>query len=280
MDHPAYLLFVKRIIACLNGLAKAPPGQDETLQKLFDAFFQAITSPNPSQGHVSKGNSFQHLLKQQDEVLMLFAKMLRDYSEYQLSRLYDTSARLLYSTVAMVLSIFQQRLAVFQSFTLLLPSEQGNATSPRRNQDVLYEENIDFINEALHLLLEILNHLSTKEFLFSEYPVMLSPSSVMGTKTDAQHDIPSVLIFGLQMMIPLIQLPILTSYPPIVEKYLSFLLFLCNSSMKSLMIWWNHQLSAEQSLQYFVLLMKQLLIAMGGVDGTTARMAIQVSELS
>lgn len=303
-NHPLYVIFVRRILACLTGLARydplsskslfvlricnhlfffplnvtrAPAGQDETLQKLFDSFFQTLA--RPSQTSQSKGNSFQKLLGQNDELLTLFAGLIRDYAEYQLSRLYDSSAKLLYSTVAMILFIYQRRLSAYQSFQLLLPSEQQTqAATSRSHQEIVYEENLEFINDSLALLLEILNHLSTKEFLFSDYPLSFpsaSNASNSSPQTDLQ-DIPSVLIFGLQMMIPLIQIPIIYSCPQTLERYLSFILFLCNSSIKSLMVWWDFQLSAETSSQYFLLLMKQLLLAMSVIDSTTARMALQV----
>jgi hypothetical protein len=279
------------------------------------------TSHKPSSKIPS--NSFYSLLQQNDELLNMFSKMIRDYSEYQLSRLYDTSACLLYSSVAVLLAIYQKRLSIYQSFSffsggIVTAGRGGNGNSEGKgssffpspvhrqsNQEISYEENIDFINDSLYLLLEILNHLSTKEFLFSGEEggsgdafsafsptaksssssgnssfFSISPSNMDSSSVVAGtdiHDIPSVLIYGLQMMIPLIHVSIIYSYPETIEKYLSFVVFLCNSFMKNLVIWWNYTLTNHDlSLSYFTLFMKQLLFSMTVIDSTTAKMAFQV----
>jgi hypothetical protein len=279
-----------------------------------------ITSSNKPSSKIPN-NSFYSLLQQNDELLNMFSKMLRDYSEYQLSRLYDTSACFLYSSVAILLAIYQKRLSIYQSFSFFsggaVGRGGGNGGSEGRgssffpspihrqsNQEMSYEENIDFINDSLYLLLEILNHLSTKEFLFSGEEssnhalsafspakpsssssnssfFSVSPSNMgggLGAAGTEVHDIPSVLIYGLQMMIPLIHVSIIYSYPETIEKYLSFVVFLCNSSMKNLVIWWNYTLTNHDlSLSYFNLFMKQLLFSMTVIDSTTAKMAFQVN---
>jgi hypothetical protein len=234
----------------------------------------------------ARNNSFQLLLQENDEYLILYSKMIREFSEYQLSRLYDTSAKLLYLSVANILFIYQKRLSAYQSFSFDL-----SASAQQLQSHVLYEENIDFVNDSLFLLLEILNHLSTKEFLFSDNSAsnsnpsqqLLASFSAFGDNSNNSSgvsDVPSVLLYGLQMMIPLIQLPLIFTYPETMEKYLSFVVFLCNSSMKYVISWLNVSLSNEVSLQYFTLFMKQLLYSITLIDSTTSRMALQVNRLS
>jgi hypothetical protein len=233
----------------------------------------------------ARNNSFQLLLQENDEYLILYSKMIREFSEYQLSRLYDTSAKLLYLSVANILFIYQKRLSAYQSFSFDLSSSAQQLQS-----HVLYEENIDFVNDSLFLLLEILNHLSTKEFLFSDNSAshsnpsqqLLASFSAFGDQSNNSSgvsDVPSVLLYGLQMMIPLIQLPLIFTYPETMEKYLSFVVFLCNSSMKYVISWLNASLSNEVSLQYFTLFMKQMLYSITLIDSTTSRMALQVNCL-
>ena len=212
----------------------------------------------------SSRNSFHCLLAESDDTLIIYSQMIREFSEYQLSRLYDNSAKLLYFSVAHLLSVYQRRLADYQSFAF-------------ESDHALYQDSLDFINESLFLLLEILNHLSTKEFLFSDHSFQPPAPFQSSSSSSPVQDVPSVLIYGLQMMIPLIHLPIIYSYPETIEKYLSFVLFLCNSSMKFLVAWLNGQPN-ETSLQHFALFMKQLLFSVTLIDSTTARMALQVTH--
>lgn len=189
-----------------------------------------------------------------DELLISMTYLMRDYSEFQLPRLSDASAGKLYNAFVCLMTLYSTRL-----------KSVGTTMSKES-----VEEHQSFINDSCFLLFEVMNHLSTKDFVCVEITA-LSSISYSGAAT---LDISDVLLYGLQVLLPFVQEDTLTSYPQTAERFMSFVVFIFGSYVDTVSKWF---LSLAEHFPLFQHLVHLLGVGSFLPDGSTARMALQVS---
>ncbi len=287
----------RMILSCFTGLARSPNTNEEdlTLFQLFDAWWTWLsghiqTTPIGLNGKLPTTTlSLSLFLGDSDDLLISYTYLLRDFSEHQLPRLYDdTSSAKLYSAFASLLLHYTYRLSRSSNNTGSTMS--SNVTC--KDKEDSNEEAIAFQSDSSLLLLDVLNHLSLKEFsLFDDTDNSEGTNSnpIGGGASVQQYfhslagqggtlslqDIPRILLFGFETMLPLIKTDILLSFPLTAERYFSFVVFLCGSHLDLLVQWLNNHTS---SYQVCTMLIEQVIVGMTLTDATTARMAFQVSQ--
>jgi hypothetical protein len=240
-------------------LLRSPASEDPTVLTLFDEWWRWTIAPG----------SLALLLSRQDDLLIAFSFLMRDFAEHQLARLPDDSVALLYNAFASLLLYFGARLTIWSS-------------SVSREA---HDEELSFQSDSSLLLLDILNLLSTKEFILdedngvaqnhiSQQSSLLSIVSSTGIKSISLQDVPRILLFGLQTLLPLVSVDMLLSFPLLAERYLSFVVFLCGSHTQLLVIWLNEQ--ERENRQTLTILVEQLVVGMTLTDAVAARMSLQV----
>lgn len=194
----------------------------------------------------------------EDDIMMLYLSLLKDFAENHLSRLTDQICVLLYNVSY---SVLQHCYNLFHSI------HYGSETT--KNTDNLSNRRVD-LSIAI---LELLNSLAAKDFLFSDE----ASYEFLG---NLQNEVSTVLLFGLQSILEIITMDMIRSLPLLAEKFYSFVAFLCSTYSNSVVQWVNS--SASNSMSHEVLLNKflsYLLLGMQVVDGITSRQALQVTQL-
>jgi len=189
-----------------------------------------------------------------DDILKQYLLLLRLYAEHQLPRLPSASCLALYQTSFEVMNIYQRRFSLMEQ-----RSEHAD------------EEAILFRNESCLHVLELLNHLSSKDFSFSE-------DCAEQTNATFEREVAAVLLCGLQVIIPILSTEGLRNFPTTSERFFSFLAFMLSSYVVDIARWVNGLPNSDgaQMLHEIVL---RLHCGSGAVEAPTARLALQVSLL-
>lgn len=186
-----------------------------------------------------------------DDILKQYLTLLTLYAEHQLSRLPSTSCIALYQTAYEAFSIYHKRFSI---------AEQRS-----ENAD---EEAVLFRNESCLHILELLNHLSAKDFSFTE-------DCAEGVNQTFEQEISAVLLHGLELIIPLLSEENLRNFPTTAEKYYAFMAFVTSSYVVEMSRWLNAKQGGDgpRILREIVV---RLHCGASAVEAPAARAALQV----
>lgn len=220
-------------------LCRTPAGQEDILFQLTDASWSWLKDCTAE-------------LSESEELLVDCSVLVKDFADHQLARIPESCCSNFYMAVVTLLS----------SYSSHLKTPANSSTSSAK-------ENESFAQGSCLLILDILNNLSIKEFIFTEQEVqsLLSYSNL--------QDLPAVLLFGLQIIVPVISLEFIRTSPALADKYLSFLSFVSGSHVERLFGWLN-SMPEETGIKYVQAIMEQLMEGSVLMDGNSARMALQV----
>jgi len=202
-----------------------------------------------------------------DEVVKQFLALLLNVSEFQFLKLSNAHCMEVYRTTYEVVHLLRAR---FESST-----------------DECSEQESSFRCEVCMQLLDLFNLLSTKDFQFFDDDQNSSYQSF-------DQEIASILLSGLDMLLPVLNKEFLANFPHVGEKFFCFMSFLTGSYVVRVASWANSDTSSSdgghdsysegptangwrnRSLLYELL--DRLLWATTTVDATMARSAFQVSK--
>lgn len=233
---------MERSLASLTGLARCPAGLDSILHGLFDGSFALL-----------KGSIVGFV--DSDGTLLQLLRLVVDYSENQLTRLKNNSCFELYKITYQVLQLFAKRFSMQDIVFCLSSNSQDSVTL--------------FKNDALLLLLELLNNLSNKDFSFVE-------DSSEEFNQSFETEVRVVLLYGFQMMSLIVNVEVLTNYPITASKYYSFVGYICTTYMPEIVQWANEMSPAEGKQKLGDLVQQLLWAVSGSMEGAVARQALQV----
>ena len=179
-------------------------------------------------------------------------QLLIIFTEIHISKLHSTSCLHLYTTSYEVFSLYNNRLHIYIS-----KAEQ------------IDEESILFRNESCLYILELLNHLASKDFAFTE-------DCAENINEQFQNQIIIVLLHGFKLIFPIITIETMKNFPQTSEKFFSFLTFLLSSYIVNIVQWLN-SLSIEENQNMLYQIIMRLYYGSCMVDAPIARLSLQVS---
>ena len=264
-------VLIEHAIAAMRGVAVIPRGKpQEVLHQLFDGCLPRL-SP-----------CIQTYVNANDDVLRAYMLLLRDYAEAQLPYCSTRSSHTVYGASLAALERCSARLR--------LPMQSVTAAA---------EEESAYRSDLILIALQLLNHLATKDFLVDEDMPELIENVLpgqglgsLGTSLPLGQQVPTVLLFGLEALVPLLSADILRTYPTTADRYFSFVSLILNAyqdEFARLIHTHNNglggdlmmtplQTSASPSSSTGTLLttlVQHLLWGAGAVDSTCARLALQ-----
>lgn len=240
----------------ISSYFRSPECETSVLFDLFDAFWVWISSV------LLVGNKptlcLGIFVKESDELLTSLGYLLRDYAEFQLPRLNDQSASKLYNAFVCLMTLYSSRL---KKVTVAI------------NKNSIEDHQL-FINDSCSLLFEVMNHLSTKDLVCLDVSNVSTHTihEVMNMK-----DVSDALLYGFKTLLPVLTEEMVTSYPVIAERFVSFTVFMMGSYVDTVSKWFSTLPNALHIFQHFVNLLG---VGCFVPDGSTARMALQVKSIS
>lgn len=233
---------------------------------------------------------YHQVLRDHDDILKALLLLVHDYAEHQMAALSQYSATTLYVVTLALLTISSSRLQ--------RPSISNSSSNDHINLQQQNEQ--EYRSDIVLLLLQLLNHLSTKDFSIDDEETVSSqvndPSYIPyldGLITSFlnqgiishQHNILSysqssfvsivskVLVYGMTVFIQLLSADFLRSYPTTCNRYFSFISFLLSvyqvEFASELLVYQNNSINLLQILS------DHLLWGAGMIDTTVACMAFQ-----
>jgi hypothetical protein len=222
-------------------VCRCSAGLDGILYGLFDACWPTLRASI-------------RLYVDADDILKQYLLLLQLYAEHQIPRLPSQSCLALYQTAYEVFSIYHKRFALCEA--------RGDSAD---------EEGVLFRNESCLHVLELLNHLSSKDFSFTE-------DCAEQTNQTFEREVAAVLLHGLQLIIPVLTVETLHSFPILSERFFSFMAFMMSSYVVDIARWVNALPPAENQRMLFEIV-GRLQCGCGVVEAPTARLALQVRPL-
>lgn len=196
-----------------------------------------------------------------DGITLIMAQLLSEYTANHILDLNSRSTMILFQTSEAFLSTMKNRLIII------------NENS--------HEAEIVFKNEMIGVLLQLLNDLSSKDFLFfddddDDDNDDRSHSSGNRSHLHVEEVVSSVLLLGLSIFIELISADNLRQFPETCDKYYSYISFIMNGYMKKFAA---ILLGMEQGVSVLSTLFQHLLWGCGSVRLSASRMALNVRFL-
>ena len=265
-----YRLHYLKVLAALRGISACSvgAGEDSTIQDLFDSALPLLTSLTAGAYGAS------------DDVLGSHLSLLRDYAEHQLNKLRKKSTNILYRASFSAVCMFRKRLK-YSVATQGLSAAMSSSSNVNGDSSIRDGDESSFKNDLLLSMLELLNHLSTKDFLLDFDDVSPSTNSYsISSAGEETIEVPAVLLNGLQVIVPAIDVAMLRNYPKTCDRYFSFTAFICNTYSAELPSVIVSQapstISGDEYLFNFLnILIQHLLWSAGAIDSTAARLALQ-----
>ena len=250
---PELKLSAQQFVACLRGLATCPRGQDRVLYGLFDACLPIVAWIIT---HAGMGG--------EDDLTKAILLLLRDLAFNKLSGMSHQSSSGLYQT----------SMTVLQTFSLRLGSTPAAAAVG--GTVAAAAEEVSFRSDVLLHVLELLNHLSSKDFVFDDDEDVAAGGDA--ERGYAFHmTVSQVLMFGFEMVVQLVNAEVLTHYPAAADRYFSFAAFIASTYGEDLGA--RVQERGEQHARALLnTLMQHLLWAAGAIDATAARLSFQAVQ--
>jgi hypothetical protein len=224
-------------MAYLRGMATCQSrrdGQEKLLHSLFDKSFPILSWS-------------MQFFKAFDDTIEEYILLVRDYAEIQLPALTKGSSLILYRSALSVLETLNGR------FKQAVIDEESEAV---------------FRSNALLRVLELLNHLATKDFLLDDD---FNTNDV--NDGNASATIADVLIYGLDFLIPIITPDLLRSFPLTCDRYFSFLSFMVSVYEDQLGLKIS-RLDENAGKIYLNTFVQHMLWGAGAIDGCSARLAL------
>lgn len=197
-----------------------------------------------------------------DEVVKQFLALLLNVSEFQLLKLSNAHCMEVYRTAFELVQLLRDR---FESSCVDV--DAGLRSSAQESS---------FRCEVCMQLLDVFNLLSTKDFQFFD--------DDQDSYQSFDQEIASILLFGLEMLLPVLNKDFLSSFPHVGEKFFCFVSFLTGSYVVRVASWANSgrggtcsQSSGRRNRSLLHELLDRLLWATRAVDAATAKSAFQVS---
>lgn len=241
VDRNKYLFEVA--MACMKGVAGSPRGKGKEEAIVHELFNVCLPVASTS---ITVYGTF-------DDMTKLFLLVLCRYAEFQLPYLDTRSSNILYSACLQLLQLFSVRLATVVAVT--------NAEDVAYRSDVIYH------------LLELLNHLSNKDFTFDDDDASRSDSGI--SNGVASISLSSLLLLGLEVLLPLLSADLLRSFPKTCDRYYSFVAFVVSSHSKELALRFQ-QATSDSSVAFLSKLINEhLLWGSSGIDTAAARLSLQ-----
>lgn len=186
-----------------------------------------------------------------DDILKQYLTLLTLYAEHQLSRLPSTSCIALYQTSYEVFSIYHKRFGINE-----------------HRADSADEEAVLFRNESCLHILELLNHLSAKDFAFTE-------DCAEAINQTFEQEISAVLLHGLELILPILSEENLRTFPTTAEKYYAFMAFVASSYVVEMARWLNGK-PGDEGARLLQEVVMRLHCGASAVEAPAARSALQV----
>ena len=244
-----YDIFTIKFLSCVVS-CRCSSGQDSTLHGLFDASWAIL-----------RASMRQYV--DADDVLRPYLNLLQRYAEHQLSRLKSQSCMELYKTAYDVLDIYKKRFSHSSHTRNNNNNNSGGAASEEdEGGDQLFR------NDACLSLLELLNHLSSKDFAFSE-------DCAEQINYSFEREVATVLLHGLEILLPIVTMDVIRNYPNISERFFSFCAFITASYAADIARWLNGLSAADNQYTLHELLLR-LHCGSNVLEAATARQALQV----
>lgn len=192
-----------------------------------------------------------------------------------MNKLRKKSTNTLYRASYAAILMFRERLKY--------SSVRASAGNNDSNGSLRDAEESSAKNDLLLIMLELLNHLSTKDFLL-DFDDVSTPhnghNGISGSASEETIEVPTVLLNGMQVIVPVIDVAMLRDYPRTCDRYYSFTAFMCSTYSTELPSAISSQapptVSGDEHVYGFLnVLIQHLLWAAGAIDSTTARLALQ-----
>ena len=187
-----------------------------------------------------------------DQILLFLTIMLGEYAESQLSSLSKNSVEILYYSSMNVLQLINKR---FQK-------GPTNATVCPADEEV-YKS--DILSQCLNLL----NQLSTKDFLFTD--------DNNGSDSNSLIPVSAVLFSGIEIVVPHITEQLLKPFLKLQDRYFTLLTFIMNTYID---VFAQRLLEMPITIasNYLSKILSICLWGMGALESITARLALQVIQ--
>jgi hypothetical protein len=209
-----------------------------------------------------------------DDLITSYIILLRDYSELHLPNLKRSSSIVIYQCVNLLLPLIEKRIK--QNITI--GSVNNNANNTGNNNQSL--EEISFRNNTVLLILQLLNHLTTKDLLLDDEVVDTNSQiyTILNISPNISLEvlIGNVVLNGLMFFIPMMTADLLRSFPLTCERYFSFICYFMNI-YEQIFAEYICTLSIEFAIDVMSKLFEHLLWSAGAIDTISARMALNVS---
>lgn len=220
-----------------------------------------------------------HQLSTYDDILRSILLLLRDYTEMQVAHLSPIDGIILMKCGYLLMNMSSKRL-------------KSTPSNSRVNEHHNDENESQYHSEIILILLQFLNHLSNIDFLLSDdkdqIPLYPSTTSIRIAYISTESLLPNagfeslpyevivskVLIYGMNLLIPLMSADFLRSYPLTCERYFAFINFILSSYELEFVEFMNTTMTSIQH-EYETLnhLIEHLLWACGIIDSSIARYA-------
>lgn len=251
---------LQQLVACLLGICATPGGLDRILRELFDGVLPLLA-----------WCAHEMATLRRDDITTSILQLLKEYADYKLMGLPQTSTMVLYRASEQVMAVMLRSLDYHMT--------QGSGSKGGAAD----EEREEFRSNTILSLLQLLNLLSSKDFFLDcedDVAAVVAASGVVNPATgqnDVQAEVCSVLVTGLRAIVPLLSAELLRSYPATCDRYFSYVTFIINSYMENLDVALNGDkgVNNDDKTNFFVTLMQHLLWGAGAVDPTAARLAFK-----
>lgn len=143
-----------------------------------------------------------------DAAFVYYLAFLRDYAEYQLSSLTPIYTLNLYKVIENSYPLIKKRLKL---------STGGSTTSRQNDNNEVFESS--YSADIFLIVLQILNHLTTRDFMLSEADEQMTQKEI----EIFDSIVVNTLFSGLDLVFNYVTTPMLLNYPHVNLKYINFI---------------------------------------------------------
>jgi hypothetical protein len=124
----------------------------------------------------------------------------------------------------------------------------------------------------------MLNHLATKDFLLDDDETAQNDGNLQSSQIET---VASVLLYGLEALVPLLSADLLRSHPTTTDRYFSFIAFMVGTYEEEFAARINASaigggIGSSSGGQLLNTIVQHALWAAGAIDSCCARLALQV----
>jgi hypothetical protein len=263
MDSGQVTTELELCLAVCGGVALSPMGRSEALAQLMDSALPALS------WFIADGTP--HV----DGLLQPSLSLIRDYAEGHMTALSPHSSSVLYSATAVIVKALAVRLVAAANTT-------SNGNKADAQEGARWEE--AFLADVLLLALEVLYLLANQDMFDDASDVSNTSMNgtsicVVGMPIDQVrfHKAADILVFGLDVVAPVLSPTLLKTFPAVAEKYFSYLQYILSALDERFAHWLCS--SPRVGATFLRNLSEQLIWGAGAVDAASARMSLQCLQL-